>query len=80
MRVPYESGIMTAEELAWTEKDATELLRLISEGKLKSYDLTLAFCKRAAIAQQVVRTNGSRLPAAIFTQGENPNSRYSSIA
>ncbi|OBT94072.1 hypothetical protein VE01_07080 [Pseudogymnoascus verrucosus] len=54
MRVPYESGIMTAEELAWTEKDATELLRLISEGKLKSYDLTLAFCKRAAIAQQVL--------------------------
>jgi amidase len=55
MRVPYESRIMTETELALTEKDATELLGLMAAGKLKSEDLTRAFCKRAAIAQQLVR-------------------------
>lgn len=59
MSVPYESGIMTPQELALTEKDATELLALLAGGKLKSYDLTLAFCKRAALAQQVVRVTVS---------------------
>ncbi len=54
MNVPYESGIMTPEELELTEKDATELLELLHSGKLKSYDLTRAFCKRAAIAHQLV--------------------------
>lgn len=54
MNVPYESGILTTEELRLTEKDATELLGLLHNGMIKSYDLTLAFCKRAAIAQQVV--------------------------
>ncbi|KAK2751076.1 hypothetical protein FQN57_000151 [Myotisia sp. PD_48] len=54
MDVPYTCGIMTETELAITEKDATELLELMASGKLKSYDVTLAFCKRAAIAQQLV--------------------------
>lgn len=55
MDVPSTSGIMSKEELALTEKDATELLSLMATGKVKSYDVTLAFCKRAAIAQQLVR-------------------------
>lgn len=54
MSVPYECGIMSKEELAWTERDATDLLRELAAGRIKSYDLTLAFCKRAAIAQQLV--------------------------
>ena len=80
MSVPYESGIMTPEELAWTEKDATELLRLLSKGELKSYDVTLAFCKRAAIAQQVVRTRGFPHFTAISVQGTDFCSTHSSIA
>jgi hypothetical protein len=32
------------------------LVQKMSKGELKSYDVTLAFCKRAAIAQQLVRT------------------------
>lgn len=80
MLVPYESGIMTPEELALTEKDATGLLRLISEGKLKSYDLTLAFCKRAAIAQQVVRTKSSQQFTAISAQRTISHSTRSLIA
>lgn len=59
MSVPYTSGIMTANELALTELDATDLLRGLMAGEIKSYDLTLAFCKRAAIAQQLVRASMS---------------------
>jgi amidase len=55
MDMPYTCGILTTEELGWTEKDATELLGLFTTGQLKSADVTLAFCKRAAIAQQVVQ-------------------------
>lgn len=54
MNVPYTCGLMTEKELALTEKDATDLLEMMAKGELKSYDLTLAFCKRAAIAQQLV--------------------------
>jgi hypothetical protein len=45
------SSIMTPEELSITEKDATELIELMSAGKLKSYDVTLAFCVRALASQ-----------------------------
>lgn len=54
MNVPYTCGLMTERELELTEKDATDLLAMMAKGELKSYDLTLAFCKRAAIAQQLV--------------------------
>ena len=53
-RVPYTCGIMSKRELELTDKDATELLELLSTGKLKAYELTVAFCKRASIAQQLV--------------------------
>ncbi|OQU96987.1 hypothetical protein CLAIMM_02992 [Cladophialophora immunda] len=54
MSLPYTSGLMTEEELALTELDATELLQRLCKGEVKSYTVTRAFCKRAAIAQQVV--------------------------
>ncbi|KIX08496.1 uncharacterized protein Z518_03152 [Rhinocladiella mackenziei CBS 650.93] len=53
-KVPYTCGIMTEKELELTDKDATELLAMLKDGRLKSYDVTLAFCKRAAIAHQLV--------------------------
>ncbi|KAH7089542.1 amidase signature domain-containing protein [Paraphoma chrysanthemicola] len=53
--VPRTCGILTSEELDITENyDATELVRLMSQGNLKSVDVVTAFCKRAAIAQQCV--------------------------
>jgi amidase len=55
MDILYNCGIMSKEELDLTDKDATELLELLASRKVKSYDVTLAFCKRAAIAQQLVR-------------------------
>lgn len=54
MNVPYTCGLLTQEELQWTDKTAAELLELLHSSALKSYDLTLAFCKRAAIAHQLV--------------------------
>jgi Asp-tRNA(Asn)/Glu-tRNA(Gln) amidotransferase A subunit family amidase len=52
--VPRESGILTSEELRLTEQfDATALVSGLRTGLLKSVDVVTAFCKRAAIAQQV---------------------------
>lgn len=53
--VPRRSGIMSNAELDVTENySASQLLRELSTGKLDSVTVTTAFCKRAAIAQQVV--------------------------
>jgi amidase len=54
MDVPYTCGILTKRELELTDKDATELLELLAEGEVTSFEVTLAFCKRCAIAQQLV--------------------------
>jgi amidase len=55
LNVPRESGLLTEKELELTENyDATALIVLMSTGKVKSVDVVTAFCKRAAIAQQVV--------------------------
>ncbi len=53
--IPATCGILTKEEIEITEKyDAVTLSALLREGKMKSVDVTMAFCKRAAIAQQLV--------------------------
>ncbi|KIW04821.1 uncharacterized protein PV09_04005 [Verruconis gallopava] len=52
--VPRQCGLLSREELHVTEDyDATELLEKLRTGGLKSFDVTKAFCKRAAIAHQV---------------------------
>lgn len=47
-------GLLSEQELKWTNSSATDLVAQLAKGKLKSVDLTTAFCKRAAIAQQLV--------------------------
>lgn len=54
MNVPINSGILTPEEIQITESSAVELVRQLARGKLTSTAVTLAFCKRAALAQQLV--------------------------
>jgi hypothetical protein len=50
-----ETDILSKEEREITEiHDATALLELLSAGKVSSLAVTTAFCKRAAIAQQLV--------------------------
>lgn len=49
------SGILSARELAITSEayDATTLLAKIADGTFTSVEVVTAFCKRAAVAQQV---------------------------
>lgn len=55
--VPATCGILTEEEIKITSQfKAIELLEQIKSGKLSSETVTIAFCKRAAIAQQLVGT------------------------
>lgn len=50
------SGILSADELAWTETaDIRDLVELVKSQSVTSEALTTAFCKRAAIAQQVTK-------------------------
>lgn len=49
-----KSGILTAEEISITESSATELVEKLAAGQLKSVAVTTAFCKRAALAHQLV--------------------------
>ncbi|KAI9726355.1 MAG: hypothetical protein M1828_001629 [Chrysothrix sp. TS-e1954] len=52
--IPRTCGILTKEELDITEQyDATSLARAIAERQLQCVDVTRAYCKRAAIAQQL---------------------------
>ncbi|CAI7599455.1 unnamed protein product [Penicillium pancosmium] len=52
--VPYECGILTPKELKITNSSARTLIERILSREYISYEVTLAFCKRAAIAQQLV--------------------------
>ncbi|ROW04950.1 hypothetical protein VPNG_07002 [Cytospora leucostoma] len=54
-RIASLSGILSARELAITSEayDATALLAKIADGTFTSVEVVTAFCKRAAVAQQV---------------------------
>ena len=55
MDVPAKCGLLSAEELEITNSSAVDLVSKLSKGDLKAVTVTTAFCKRAAIAHQVVR-------------------------
>ncbi|PQE17284.1 putative general amidase protein [Rutstroemia sp. NJR-2017a BVV2] len=54
MDYPRKSGIMSDEELSITESSATDLVAKLAKGELTSVAVTTAFCKRAALAHQLV--------------------------
>lgn len=56
MSVPKDSGLLTTDELLITETSATDLVKKLAGGELSSVAVTTAFCKRAAIAHQLVRS------------------------
>jgi amidase len=49
-----ESGFFTQHELDITSKTAAELLQKLSQAEWTSEEVALAFCKRAAVAQQLL--------------------------
>lgn len=51
--IPYTCGILSKDELAITDSYATKILSKIHSGAWTAEDVTRAFCKRAAIAQQL---------------------------
>ena len=51
---PAKSGILSKDELKITESFATEIIENVADKTWKAGDVTRAFCKRAAIAHQVV--------------------------
>jgi len=51
---PEKSGWFTPRELEITNKTASELLEHLVSGQWTSEEVTLAFCKRAAVAHQLV--------------------------
>lgn len=51
---PAKSGVLSPQELQITESTATDLVARLGKGELKAVDVTLAFCKRAALAHQLV--------------------------
>lgn len=53
--MPRECGILTEAEIQITEGyDAVGLLGELALGKYRAEEVATAFCKRAAIAQQLV--------------------------
>lgn len=58
MDIPNSCGVMSDRECDLTSNyDATALLVKLKTGALTAEEVTTAFCKRAAIAQQLVRTH-----------------------
>lgn len=53
--VAASSGILSERELAITDSLATEIVAKVGAGEWKAEEVTVAFCKRAALAHQVVR-------------------------
>ena len=56
--VPRRCGLLSENELFITEEhDATALVEKLAKRKLSSEEVVTAFCKRAAIAHQLVHLN-----------------------
>ena len=51
---PQKSGLLSDEEIRITESFATEIVGAVAAGEWTAEEVTRAFCKRAAIAHQVV--------------------------
>ncbi|KAF2710987.1 amidase [Pleomassaria siparia CBS 279.74] len=71
LSVPSTSGILTAREIDLTENhDATSLVAMMLKKVATSYEVTLAFCKRAAIAQQCVACLTEFFPTEALTRAK----------
>lgn len=55
LHVPESCGLLSAREIEITSRwDAVDLVRFIQQKKYTVVEVVVAFCKRAAIAQQLV--------------------------
>ncbi|KAF2654945.1 Acetamidase [Lophiostoma macrostomum CBS 122681] len=65
---PRTSGLLSAEELEITGSSAVDLVAKLAKGQLKSVDVTQAFCKRAALAQQLTNCVHEFFPETALAQ------------
>ncbi|GMG48298.1 unnamed protein product [Aspergillus oryzae var. brunneus] len=70
--LPEKSGILSPSEIKITNSSATELVAQLANGTLKSVDVTLAFCKRAALAHQLVALAQARELDRYFETHKKP--------
>jgi amidase len=56
--IPRTCGILSPKEIEITEQTASQLVKKLSIGRLKSVEVTRAFCVRAALVHQLVRFTG----------------------
>lgn len=52
--VPSKCGLLSPQDLEITEAYATEIVAKIAKGEWKAEEVSRAFCKRAAVAHQLV--------------------------
>jgi amidase len=76
MGYPKTSGIMSAEELDITESSAADLVAKIAAGKLTSVAVTTAFCKRAALAHQLVNCALEFFPEMALARAQELDDYY----
>ncbi|OOF94627.1 hypothetical protein ASPCADRAFT_397432 [Aspergillus carbonarius ITEM 5010] len=68
---PHRSGLLSEIELELTENfSATQLLAKLASGQVSSLAVTTAFCKRAAIAQQVALDRARFLDTYLAREGK----------
>ncbi|KAL3483873.1 Acetamidase [Aspergillus germanicus] len=67
---PRASGILSNRELEITELSATQLASKLASNRLTAVEVTLAFCKRAAIAQQLTNCVHEFFPEAALAQAK----------
>jgi amidase len=73
---PKNSGILSDQELAITESSASDLVRKLAQGELKAVDVTVAFCKRAALAHQLVNCCLEFFPETAIAQAKELDAYY----
>jgi amidase len=54
MDVPFLSGLFSEREILITTSSATHIVDVVAKGEWKAQEVARAFCKRAAVAHQLV--------------------------
>ncbi|KAJ5604670.1 glutamyl-tRNA amidotransferase-like protein subunit A [Penicillium lagena] len=70
LELPKICGILSKSELEITEKRAVDIVSLVQTGLLTSVEVTIAFCKRAAIAHQTTNCLAEILFEEAIAQAE----------
>ncbi|KAK5258819.1 Acetamidase, partial [Exophiala xenobiotica] len=76
MNLPASSGLLSSDELEITNSSAVDLVAKLASGQLKSVDVTLAFCKRAALAHQALNLALEFFPDMALAQAKELDKYY----